>query len=39
LLPLSGTPLPFITYGSSHLLFELIACGILLNVSAQIKEN
>jgi cell division protein FtsW len=39
LLPLSGTPLPFITYGSSHLLFELIACGILLNVSAQAKES
>jgi cell division protein FtsW len=39
LLPLSGTPLPFITYGSSHLLFELIACGLLLNVSAQVKES
>jgi cell division protein FtsW len=38
LLPLSGTPLPFITYGSSHLLFELIACGLLLNISAHAKE-
>ncbi|MCK9393361.1 MAG: putative peptidoglycan glycosyltransferase FtsW [Candidatus Paceibacterota bacterium] len=37
LLPLSGTPLPFLTYGSSHVIFELIACGLLLNVSKGIK--
>lgn len=33
LLPLSGTPLPFLTYGSSHIIFEFIACGLLLNIS------
>jgi cell division protein FtsW len=33
LVPLSGTPLPFLTYGSSHIIMELIACGLLLNVS------
>lgn len=33
LVPLSGTPLPFLTYGSSHIIMELIACGLLLNIS------
>ncbi len=33
LVPLSGTPLPFLTNGSSHLIMELIACGLLLNIS------
>ncbi|MDD4409454.1 MAG: FtsW/RodA/SpoVE family cell cycle protein [Candidatus Pacebacteria bacterium] len=33
LAPLSGTPLPFLTYGSSHIIMELIACGLLLNIS------
>jgi cell division protein FtsW len=33
LLPLSGTPLPFLTYGSSHIVFEFIGCGLLLNIS------
>jgi cell division protein FtsW len=33
LAPLSGTPLPFLTYGSSHIIFEFIACGLLLNIS------
>jgi len=37
LLPLSGTPLPFLTYGSSHIIFELIACGLLLNISKGVK--
>ncbi|MCK9578268.1 putative lipid II flippase FtsW [bacterium] len=37
LLPLSGTPLPFLTYGSSHIIFEFIACGLLLNISKNIK--
>ncbi len=33
LLPITGIPLPLISYGSSHFVAELAAIGILLNAS------
>lgn len=33
IFPLAGIPLPFFSYGGSHLLVELTAMGLLLNIS------
>lgn len=33
LFPLTGIPLPFFSYGGSHLIAEMIGVGILLNIS------
>jgi len=38
ILPLTGIPLPFISYGGSHLVVELIGVGILLNISRSVKK-
>jgi len=33
IFPLAGIPLPFFSYGGSHIISELIGVGILLNIS------
>lgn len=38
ILPLTGIPLPFISYGGSHLVAELFGVGILLNISRSTKK-
>jgi len=38
IVPLTGIPLPFISYGGSAIITELIGVGILLNISKQSKS-
>lgn len=35
LFPLTGVPLPLISYGGSNLIIALTSCGILINISRQ----
>ncbi len=35
ILPTTGLPMPFVSYGGSSLLFSSYAIGVLLNISAQ----
>ena len=37
LIPLTGIPLPFVSYGSSALVINLVAVGILVNISKNIN--
>ncbi|MDO8529464.1 MAG: putative lipid II flippase FtsW [bacterium] len=39
LIPLTGVPLPFISYGGTSVVFLLAGVGILLNISKQSKLN
>lgn len=36
-MPVTGVPMPFISYGGTSLVINLMAMGILLNVSTQIE--
>ncbi|MDR0125257.1 putative lipid II flippase FtsW [Bacillus zhangzhouensis] len=39
LLPITGIPLPFISYGGSSLVFMMISAGILVHLSSYVKRN
>jgi len=39
LLPLTGVPLPFISYGGSNLIISFTAIGILLNISKYVIDK
>jgi len=38
LLPTTGVPMPFVSYGGSALLLNLFGVGVLLNIAAQAKR-
>ncbi|SCJ55114.1 Cell division protein FtsW [uncultured Clostridium sp.] len=38
-MPVTGVPMPFISYGGTSLVINLMAMGILLNISSQIEKS
>ena len=39
ILPITGVPLPFVSYGGSSLLFSMAAAGLLLTVARQARAT
>jgi cell division protein FtsW len=39
IIPLTGVPIPLISYGGSSMLFTLSALGILMNISDHVKKD
>ncbi|MFH1712704.1 MAG: FtsW/RodA/SpoVE family cell cycle protein, partial [Candidatus Jacksonbacteria bacterium] len=37
IMPLTGLPLPFVSYGSSAMIVSMVAIGILINISKHTK--
>jgi len=37
IFPIAGIPLPFVSYGGSHMITELAAVGLLLNISRKLS--
>ena len=38
-MPVTGVPMPFISYGGTSLVINLTAMGILLNISSQVEKK
>jgi type II secretory pathway component PulF len=38
-MPLTGVPLPFISYGGSHILISFVLMGIAINIARQGVKN
>ena len=39
LLPITGVPLPFISYGGTSFITNFILIGLLLNISSRRQKN
>lgn len=39
LLPITGVPLPFVSYGGTSFITNFILIGLLLNISARRNKN
>jgi cell division protein FtsW len=37
-MPITGIPLPFVSYGGTSLLFSLAGVGMLLSISREIRR-